>query len=57
MKYNTIFMYDEYTYDMYNYNIMIRYRNFHYHFVRRRFKELARLLARWYAKLKHWHAV
>ena len=47
MKYNTISMYDTYTYDMYNYDvkynkeffyIIIKYRNFPLHFVRGMFE-------------------
>ena len=57
MKYNTIFMYDTYTYDMYNYDIkynveffyvIIKYRNFPYRFVRGMFEKLARRMARWH---------
>ena len=33
--------------------MMIKYRNFRYHFVRGMFEKFACLLARWHAKLKH----
>ena len=53
-----------YTY-MYNYSIkynveffiIIEYKNFLQHFVRGMFEKLARRLASWDAKLKHWHAI
>ena len=35
--------------------MMIKYRNFRYHFVRGMFEKFACLLARWYAKLKHYN--
>ena len=54
IRYNTIFLYDAYTYDicdMYiydiNYNVelfTLMYRNFPYHFVREMFEKLPRLL-------------
>ena len=56
MKYNTIFMYDTCTYDMYNYDI-----KYNVEFLKEEYKsnirKLVRLLALWHANLKHWHAV
>ena len=58
MEYNTIFMYDTYTYHMYNYDIkynveffyiIIKYRNFPYHFT----IGMSEKLARWQAKMKN----
>ena len=44
MKYNTVFMYGTYAYDTYKYDSKYNV-------------ELARRIARWHAKLKHWHVV
>ena len=63
MKYNTIFIYDTYTYSMYNWSqaqgrtfyMIIKYINFPQQFVRGMFKKLARLVVRWHVKLDNWY--
>ena len=66
MKFNTIFMYDTYTYDMNNYDIkynvefvmlIIKYKNFPVKFHKEIFENLTCLLALWHIKLKIRHAV
>ena len=45
MKYNTIFMYDTYTYDMYNYDIKHNVEFFYIIIKYKVFEKLARLMA------------
>ena len=45
MKYNTVFMYDTYTYDMYNYDIKYNVEYFYIIIKYEVFEKLARLMA------------